>query len=70
MGISELLSICVSAFVAVFVVLAAIAIVMRIIILLFPKKIIDGDSAVYAAIASSISRLYPNSQITKIEEVK
>lgn len=70
MGLSELISICGSAFITVFVVLAAIAIVMRIIILLFPKKISDGDSAVYAAIASSISRLYPNSQITKIEEVK
>jgi hypothetical protein len=70
MDLLELLSICGSAFIAVFTVLATIAIVMRIIILLFPQKISDDDSAVYAAVASAISRLYPNSQITKIEEIK
>lgn len=70
MGFSELLSICGSAFIAVFSVLAAIAFAMRIIIFLFPKKVSVNDSAVYAAVASTVSRLYPNSQITKIEEIK
>jgi hypothetical protein len=70
MGISDFLNVCGSALIAVFLVLIVIALVMRLIILLFPKKEDNEDSAVLAAIASTVSKLYPNSQITNIEEVK
>lgn len=70
MGLSEFLAICGSAFIAVFIVLAAIAVLMRLIILLFPKKEGKSDSAVYAAIASALNKLYPASKITNIEEIK
>jgi len=70
MGLSDFLNICGSALIAVFLVLAVIALVMRLIILLFPKKEDEEDSAVLAAIASTVSKVYPNSQITNIEEIK
>jgi len=70
MSISDFLNICGSALIAVFIVLIVIALVMRLIILLFPQKEDEEDSAVLAAIASTVSKLYPNSQITNIEEVK
>lgn len=70
MSISDFLNICGSALIAVFVVLMVIALAMRLIIFLFPKKEDEEDSAVLAAIASTVSKLYPNSQITKIEEIK
>ena len=70
MSISDFLSVCGSALISVFMVLIVIALVMRLIILLFPQKEEEVDSAVLAAIASTVSKLYPNSQITNIEEVK
>jgi hypothetical protein len=70
METSELLLICVSAFIAVFIVLSILAIIMRIIILIFPDQDKGGDTALLAAIVSSVTRLYPGTKITKIEERK
>jgi hypothetical protein len=70
MEVSGLLLICVSAFIAVFIILSLIAVVMRVIILLFPERDFMGDAALIAAITSAINRLYPATKITKIEERK
>jgi hypothetical protein len=70
MEVSGLLLICVSAFIAVFIILSLIAVVMRVIILLFPERDFMGDTALVAAITSAIYRLYPATKITKIEESK
>jgi hypothetical protein len=70
MEASQLLLICVSAFIAVFVVLSLLAIIMHIIIILFPEKGIGGDAALLAAITTTISKQYPGTKITKIEERK
>lgn len=70
MIISDLITICVSAFVATFLILAFLAIIMRIIIFIFPEKQESGDPAVIAAITSTINRFYPNVRVTKIEELK
>lgn len=70
MELPELLSVCISAFVVVFVVLTALALFMRLIIVLFPDKPGDDDKAVFAVIASIMNRIYPGTKITKIEEVK
>ena len=70
MEASELLLICISAFIAVFIVLSILAIIMRIIILIFPEKDMGSDTAILAAIVSSVTRLYPGTRITKIEERK
>ncbi len=70
MEVSGLISICLSALVAVFLVLTFLAIIMRFIIFIFPEKQKDEDQALIAAITSTINRLYPKTQITKIEELK
>ncbi|MCK4301812.1 MAG: hypothetical protein KAW91_03510 [candidate division Zixibacteria bacterium] len=66
----DLLLICVSAFVAVFCLLAVLALVMRIIIFVFPQKEAAADAAMIAAIALTVSALYPGTSITKVEEIK
>ena len=66
----NLISICISAFFAVFVVLSGLAVFMHVITRIFPFKEVQEDSAVYAAIASAMTRLYPGTRLTKIEELK
>ncbi len=66
---SELIFICVSAFITVFVVLGALAGLMRLILFAFPVKDEDG-AAVVAAITAAVHHVYPGTKITKIEELK
>jgi hypothetical protein len=70
MGSSDLVYICISAFLAVFVLLSVLAVVMRIILVLFPEKESGTDAVVVAAITSTVSAIYPGTRITKIEETK
>ncbi len=70
MGSLDLLVICVSAFVVVFLILTLLALVMRLIMAVFPEKVVKADSAYLAAIASVISTIYPGTRITKVEEIK
>ena len=70
MGSTELLMVCASAFIAVFLLLALMALVMRIIIILFPQSAIGADAATIAAVASVISAAYPGTRITKVEELQ
>lgn len=70
MEVTNLLTVCFSAFIAVFFVLTFLAISMRLIIAIFPEKQKDEDSAIIAAISSTMSSLYPKTKITKIEELK
>jgi hypothetical protein len=65
-----LINVCISSFLSVFVLLAFLAGVMRVIMLLFPQKEIKSDGAVVAAIASTISTIYPGTKITNIKEMK
>ena len=66
----ELLFVCISAIVAVFFLLAMLALVMRLIMAVFPEKVLESDSAYIAAIASVMSTLFPGTKITKVEEIK
>ncbi len=70
MGSIDLLMICASAFVGVFLLLALLALVMRIIMVVFPQKAQGTDAAVVAAVAAAISTAYPGIRITNIEEIK
>ncbi len=70
MGSGDLVFICISAFLAVFVLLSVLAVVMRIILVLFPEKESGTDAVVVAAITSTVSAIYPGTRITKIEETK
>ena len=70
MEFPDLFSVCISAFIVVFIILTVLALFMRLIIVLFPDKSPDDDQAVFAAIVSIFNRVYPGTKITKIEEVK
>ncbi|MCK4657771.1 MAG: hypothetical protein KAT85_12085 [candidate division Zixibacteria bacterium] len=70
MGSSDLVFICISAFLAVFVLLSVLAVVMRIILVLFPEKESGIDAVVVAAVTSTVSAIYPGTRITKIEETR
>jgi hypothetical protein len=70
MGSPDILSICFSAILTVFLILGILAISIRIITQLFPFKETKTDTAIYAAISSSHAAIYPGTKITKIEEIK
>lgn len=65
----DLLTISISAFIAVFFLLSFLSLLMKIIISIFPEKTKKDDLALYAAISTNINKIYPNSKITHIEEV-
>ena len=70
MDTPDLLSISLAAFVAVFLLLSFLALIMRLITGVFPKKESDADSSVIAALSTTMNTIYPGTKITKIEEVK
>lgn len=65
----DILTICIVAFTGVFIVLLVLAIVMHLMIRIFPEKE-TTDNAMFAAIYTSYNLNYPGHKITKIEEVK
>jgi len=70
MGITSLLSVCISALIVVFIVLGILAFLMRCIIYLFPEKEKEEDPLYLAAITSAINVNYPGMKITGIREEK
>jgi len=68
MGSPDLLLICVSSFAAVFLLLSALALVMRALIALFPQRTGLTDTAMLAAVAAAVSAAHPGAAITRIEE--
>ena len=54
----------------VFLVLSLLSISMRLLIVVFPEKSSSDDTAVVAAISTHLNRVYPHTQITKMEEQK
>ncbi len=69
MGSPDLISICGSAFLGVFIVLSLIALIMRLILKLFPYKEETADQAVIAAISSAYNKVFPDKKIIRIEEL-
>ena len=67
---TDLLLVCVSAFVAVFALLAALAIVMRAMTAVFPERGSRDGAAPLAAIAAATSAAYPGMKVTHVEEEK
>lgn len=67
----NLLVVCASAFLAVFLLLSFLAVAMRVLIIVAPERSGDGaDVAVVAAVASAVSAAYPGSAVTTIEEIQ
>jgi len=54
----------------VFLVLAVLSLSMRLLIVVFPEKFSSDDAAVVAALATHLNKVYPHTQITKMEEQK
>ena len=68
---SEVVAMCLSALVAVFVLLGALAALMRVILLVFPEKVqVRTDAAVLAAVTSAVEVTHPGMRVTKIEELE
>ena len=67
---SDILLISFSALLTVFIILSGLAVIMQLILRFFPVKESQEDVAIYSAIASVYSSLYPGTKITKIEEAK
>ena len=66
----DLLVICLSAFIAVFFLLGFLAVVMRVLITVFPEKVGGIDSATLAAITAAAAYVFPGTKVTKVEEIK
>ena len=66
----DILAMCGVAFIAVFLLLMILALIMRLILVVFPERAEVVDAAVLAAVTSVISTAYPGTKITKVEEVK
>ncbi|MBD3403387.1 hypothetical protein GF420_10865 [candidate division GN15 bacterium] len=69
MGSIELITVCLVAFAAVFILLSILALIMRAIVAIFPERRSGSDQAIYAAIASTYQSLYPGTKVTRIEEI-
>lgn len=66
----EIVYISISSLITVFLILSGLAILMQLMIKVFPEKRTEEDLAAYSAIASVYSKLYPGTKITRIEEAK
>ncbi len=66
----DLLTICITAFIAVFILLALLAGVMRLITSLFPLVRELVSTVHVAAITTTVQALFPGAKVTQIEEVK
>ena len=66
----DLLVVCLSAFVAVFVLLTFLAVVMRVLMAAYPAKIGGLDSATIAAVSAAAAYTFPGTKVTKVEEIR
>ena len=67
MSSASILTICVVAFILIFLLLSILALMMRGLTFLFPL-IEREDSATIAVIASAYHSIYPDKKVTRIEE--
>jgi len=66
----DLLVISLSAFVAVFLLLTFLAVVMRLLMAVYPAKIGGIDSATIAAVSAAAAYAFPGTKVTKVEEIR
>ncbi len=70
MELSSILLMCGVAFVAVFILLGLLALVMEGITLLFPERVPTVEAAVVAAVAGAVASLYGGARVIKIESLE
>ncbi len=66
----NLMAVCLTAFSAVFILLAVLAGVMRLITAIFPQIRESLSTATIATITSTYQAIIPGSKVTRIEEIK
>ena len=67
---TSLVFISIVAFLMVFLILAVLSLVMRLIIFIFPEKKSQIEPATLAALTSAVQSIFPGTKITKVEEEK
>ena len=67
MASTSILSVCVAAFMLIFILLSLLSVMMRLLTYLFPP-IDKEDSATIAAITAAYHSIYPDSKVTRIKE--
>jgi hypothetical protein len=67
MSSTSILTICLAAFVLIFILLSVLSLMMRGLTLLFPL-VVKEDSATIAAISAAYHSIYPDKKVTRIEE--
>ena len=65
----SLVSMCLTAFSAVFILLIALALVIRLIAWVFPVAQSDDEAVLAGAIAATVAAAYPGMRVTRIEEM-
>ena len=69
MAETSIVAMCAAAFVAVFTLLVALAIIIRLITVALPGRGLSDDTKIIAAaIGSVVSAIYPGARVTRIEE--
>jgi hypothetical protein len=68
MEIGDFLFNCVVALVTVYLVLTALAVLIRLLTVVFPQKYSDDNPAIVVSFTSHLNRIYPQTKITKSEE--
>jgi hypothetical protein len=66
----NLLYVCLSAFVAVFLLLSFLAVVMRLLMAAYPEKVGGIDSATIAAVTAAAAYAFPGTKVTNVEEIR
>ncbi len=66
----DLLVISLSAFVAVFLLLSFLALVMRLLLVAYPEKAGGIDPATIAALTAATAYAFPGTKVTKVEEIR
>jgi hypothetical protein len=66
----DLLVVSLSAFVAVFLLLTFLAVVMRLLMAVYPEKVGGIDAATLAAVTAAASYAFPGTKVTKVEEIR
>ena len=70
MDSASVLNSCILSFLVVFILLAFLAVVIRLVTALFPQKAVVTDAAVIAAIHTTVAAQVPGARVTRIEEIK
>lgn len=67
---TSLFNISLLAFAMVFLILAVLSLLMRLVIVVFPEKKTRIDAAAMAALTAALNKIFPGMKITKVEEEK